>query len=78
MCQPDAGAVGAAILAGVGAGCWSSVAEGAEAIVHEDTIFEPTRANRGLSDDLFALYRDTYDALDDVSSARNRLRTPVG
>lgn len=42
--QPDAGALGAAILAGVGAGEFGSIQEGIEATVRVDKVFEPDAA----------------------------------
>jgi xylulokinase len=63
MRQPDAGALGAAILAGMGIGCWSSLSEATAATVFEDRIFEPAEQRRTRYDDLYTVYRDSYSAL---------------
>ncbi|HVO53287.1 MAG TPA: FGGY family carbohydrate kinase [Solirubrobacterales bacterium] len=63
MEQSDAGALGAAILAGVGIGWWQDPAEGAAAVVREARVFEPDPANRALYQELYAIYRSCYEAL---------------
>jgi sugar (pentulose or hexulose) kinase len=61
--QPDAGALGAAILASVGVGEFSSIEEGIEATVVVDRTFEPDPSRRGVYDDRFGQYVAAYDAL---------------
>ncbi|WP_030599501.1 xylulokinase [Streptomyces fulvoviolaceus] len=61
--QPDAGALGAAILAGVGVGEFGSIHEGIEATVAVDRIYEPNPANTGLYDERFGRYVALYEAL---------------
>jgi sugar (pentulose or hexulose) kinase len=61
--QPDAGALGAAILACVGAGEFSSVQEGIDATVVIDRVFEPATARADAYDECFARYVSLYDAL---------------
>lgn len=62
--QPDAGALGAAILAAVGAGEFSSIEEGISATVQVDRVFEPQSAAVARYDDLFGRYVALYDALE--------------
>ena len=63
MRQPDAGTLGAAILAGVGDGWWHNVEEAVAAVVTEDTVYEPNPAHRQLYDDRYGAYLDTYTAM---------------
>lgn len=59
----DSGVLGAAMLAGVGAGLFSSLAEAARQLVRSERMFEPDPARRALYDDGFARYRDLYARL---------------
>lgn len=61
--QPDAGALGAAILAGVGVGEFTSIAEGIAATVVVDRMYEPNPAHRDRYDELFAQYVGLYESL---------------
>jgi sugar (pentulose or hexulose) kinase len=61
--QPDAGALGAAILAAVGAGEFATIDEGIAATVQVDRVFEPRAAEVARYDDLFGDYVALYDAL---------------
>ncbi|HXE46289.1 MAG TPA: FGGY family carbohydrate kinase [Conexibacter sp.] len=63
MRQPDAGALGAAILAGVGVGWWSGIEEAVAATVVEAATYEPDARNRGVYDELFGVYVGAYEAL---------------
>ena len=75
MQQLDAGALGSAILAGVGVGFWSSIPQGASVTVHEKRVYEEaTPATRGLYDDLYGLYRQSYSSLLEVFDTSSRLR----
>ncbi|HVY50863.1 MAG TPA: FGGY family carbohydrate kinase [Devosia sp.] len=60
---PDAAALGAAILAGVGTGIVPSLRAAVSQLVRFDRTFEPNGARRGYYDDKFAHYRQLYDAL---------------
>ncbi len=51
MATLDSGVVGAAILAGAGAGLFDSLGEGAERLVKRDRIFAPNAARRARYDD---------------------------
>ena len=54
----EAGALGAAILAGVGAGQFSSLRDGVDAMVHRKERFEPHPARQRLYNEHFNRYRD--------------------
>jgi xylulokinase len=60
---PDAAALGAAILAGLGSGTMGSLAEAVRQLVTFDRTFEPDPAKRGYYDDKFGHYRALYDTL---------------
>jgi xylulokinase len=66
MRQADAGALGAAMLAGIGIGWWADIDEATAAAVCESRTFEPDPAHRGLYDARYAAYVETYDALTPV------------
>ncbi|MGI6611177.1 MAG: xylulokinase [Limnochordia bacterium] len=72
--QVDEGpAYGAALLAGVGADLFASVAEAAESTVRVGDVLEPNPANKGRYDDMFGLYRALYPALREGYAAAARL-----
>jgi xylulokinase len=56
----EAGALGAAILAGVGAGLFPSCAQGVEAMVKLDRRFEPDPRNRPVYEMKYQLYTQLY------------------
>ena len=60
---PDAAALGAAILAGLGSGTMGSLAEAVRQLVTFDRTFTPDAAKRGYYDDKFGHYRALYDTL---------------
>ncbi len=60
---PDAAAIGAAILAGVGSGVMPSIAVAARALVQFDRTFEPDASKTGYYAEKFAKYRELYAAL---------------
>jgi xylulokinase len=64
MRQPDAGTLGAAILAGAGLGWWPDLPSAVAAMVAEDRVYEPQAANRQRYDDLYGVYRSSYAALE--------------
>jgi len=53
----EAGALGAAILAGIGCGAFSSIEEGVEAMVHLERTFEPDPTRQRVYAERFAKYR---------------------
>jgi xylulokinase len=59
----ESGVLGAALLAGVGAGLLPDLAAAAEAMVHGERTFEPDRLRRDLYTELYAVYRELYPAL---------------
>ncbi|MDR2903289.1 MAG: xylulokinase [Clostridiales bacterium] len=63
-------ALGAAILAGVGAGIYSSVAEGCDIAVKKDLIQQPIAANTAAYGAFYDIYRELYPA---VKAAYGRL-----
>jgi xylulokinase len=61
--EPESTVLGAAILAGVGAGLFSSVTEGVAAMVHVDEMIEPDPARHRVYTDLYGAYVKAYDGL---------------
>jgi xylulokinase len=59
-------ALGAAMLAGVGAGAFSGLEEAGERLVHIERTFEPRRETGAIYDRHFALYRSLYPSLRDT------------
>lgn len=53
----DAACLGAALIAGVGAGIWPSVAEAAERLVEQERVYEPNPENKAAYDDLARRYQ---------------------
>jgi xylulokinase len=66
----DAGVLGAAVLAGVGAGCFSSISEAANRLVLTDRLFEPDPSRRERMDFVYQQYRALYAALQPFNAAR--------
>jgi xylulokinase len=67
---PEAAAIGAAILAGIGSGAMPSLTEAIHALVRFDRIFEPNPALAGYYADRFADYRSLYEALRPFNATR--------
>lgn len=67
-------ALGAAILAGVGAGVYSSVESACDAIVQPDTVLQPDAARGAAYAPYYDLYLRQYDALRDTCHALAALR----
>jgi xylulokinase len=61
----DATVLGAAILGGVGAGIFSSIVEGADAMVSLDKRYEPDMENHKLYNKLYDAYSRAYEGLDE-------------
>lgn len=66
----DAGVLGAAILAGVGAGCFPSIDVAASRLIVTDRLFEPDPSQRERMDFLYGEYRALYAALKPFNAAR--------
>ena len=64
----EATALGAAMLAGVGVGVYSSLAEAAQQVYKPGKIFEPNPQLAAVYTELFEIYRDIYPALKGVNS----------
>jgi len=62
----EGAAYGAALLAGVGGGAWSTVDEACEATVRVRAVLEPDAASAGLMNERYRVYRAVYPALRDV------------
>jgi xylulokinase len=60
---PDSAAMGAALLAGVGAGVVGSLQDAVQRLVRFDRMFEPRRDYRALYDDRFGKFRELYTTL---------------
>jgi xylulokinase len=56
-------AFGAALLAGVGTGVWSSVPEACDATIAVTSRTPPDRARQAIYDRQYPLYRDVYARL---------------
>ncbi|MGY4652995.1 xylulokinase [Mycobacterium sp. URHB0021] len=65
---PNAAALGAAILAGLGCGMVTTLREAVRDLVTFDRVFEPQAANRGYYDDKFGHFRALYEALQPVNA----------
>lgn len=65
---PEAAALGAALLAGVGAGIFASAAEAAASVARTATTYHPDPARSAAYDRYYqAVYRELYPALRDVN-----------
>jgi xylulokinase len=60
---PEAAAIGAAILAGVGSGVMPSIVAAARELVQFDRVFEPDAGMAGYYAERFGKYRELYEAL---------------
>lgn len=59
----DAACWGAALLAGIGAGCYTDLAQAAEAALHFSATFTPEPSRRARYESRFLLYRDLYPTI---------------
>ena len=72
----EAGALGAAILAGVGAGLYASPQEASRALVQVDRVFEPDPRRHAIYDEHFARYPRLYPfarGMQDAAGSASRL-----
>jgi xylulokinase len=65
----DPGALGAAVMAGVGSGAMSDLASAAERLVRTDRIFHPNPTRAALSETRFALWQALISAARPVNAA---------
>ena len=70
---PEAGAMGALVMAGVAAGLLPDLAAATAELIAVDRVFSPDPAAIALGDQRFALYRDLYNATAPISAALARL-----
>lgn len=69
----EGGVLGSAILAGVGAGMYADVREGAVRCVHVDSVFTPDEQLRARYDFLYDLYTQIHDRLQQPFEALARM-----
>ena len=70
----EAGAVGAALVAGVGLGIYPDF-ESLKKVVKVDKTVEPDEANAGTYDFLFQSYKEVYDSLKGLYCRLNQRRS---
>lgn len=69
----DPGAIGAAVMAGVGAGFMTDLASASSALVKDDRMFTPRPTESTRADTRYALWRDLYGALRPINHALSAL-----
>ncbi|MBN1372566.1 MAG: xylulokinase [Anaerolineaceae bacterium] len=69
----EGAAYGAALLAGVGVGAWADVDAACQATVRETGSTKPTAAGVAFYDKAYAVYRQLYPALKDISHKLSEL-----
>ncbi len=62
----DAPALGSAILAAVGAGCYGNIVEASDAMVRAVNRIEPDKARHQAYQPFYQAYKDTYPAIADI------------
>lgn len=67
----DCAALGASIMAGVGAGIFKDIREGVESMVKVDKKYEPSEKNTKIYDELYSIYCNVYDAIQDKGIFNN-------
>jgi xylulokinase len=71
LCEPEATAFGAALVAAVGIGWYGDIDEAAAATLRVEPVrYEPNESLSELYDEAWAAYRATFDALEPLASAR--------
>lgn len=63
LASQDHAALGAAILAGVGTGLFSNIAEGCNRMVHPDQTFQPNPEYKSMYNTLYFKYNQLYESL---------------
>jgi xylulokinase len=69
----DPGAIGAAVMAGVGTRSMADLATATRALVKTDRMFTPRPTESARADTRYALWRDLYDALRPINHALSAL-----
>lgn len=70
----DSGVLGAALIAGAGAGVLPDPVAAASRMVNVERTFRPNAQNHALYDELYSLYRDLYRALEPAYRQLSKLR----
>ncbi len=65
----DPGALGAAVMAGVGSGVLPDLAQAATAMIRTDRVFEPDAEAKALADRRFAIWRQLYAQVRPINAA---------
>ncbi len=65
----DPGALGAAVMAGVGAGLLPDLAQAAAAMIRTDRVFEPDAGAKTLADRRFAIWQQLYAQIRPINAA---------
>ncbi len=65
----DPGALGAAVMAGVGAGILPDLAQAAAAMIRTDRVFEPDPTAKALADRRFAVWQQLYAQMCPINAA---------
>lgn len=68
----DAPALGSAILAAVGAGCYGNIVEASDAMVRTVNRIEPDQARHQAYQPFYQAYKDTYPAIADIVHRQSR------
>src|SRR5262249_56484328 len=69
----DAPALGSAILAAVGVGCYSTIIEASDAMVLVVKRVEPDRARHAAYRPFYEAYKDTYPAIANIVHRQTRI-----
>ena len=69
----EASLLGAAMLAGVGAGVYANVEEAISRVWRAEGVFEPVTAAKRIYDQRFPLYRELYESVVNVSARLSEL-----
>lgn len=69
----ETGCVGAAILAGIGAGHYQSAEEACSQIVKKVSVTEPIKKNVEMYEDFYGVYRSLYDTLKDTFATQAQI-----
>ncbi len=64
----DPGAIGAAVMAGVGCGAMTDLASAADALVHDDQDFSPQADQAGIARDRYPLWKELYHRVRPVNA----------
>jgi xylulokinase len=65
----DPGALGAAVMAGVGSGSLPDLAKAAAAMIRTDRVFEPDAQAAALAEDRFGLWQQLYAQVRPINAA---------